>query len=63
MWFERYVLDSNKPSITEHVQNSENSASKNDIEILMQEACLVEDSLHEKALENQELLLWNLGHR
>jgi len=61
-WFERYVLDSNKPSIAEHVRKSENSASKNDIEIIMQAACLGEDSLPERLQIIQELLLWSLGH-
>jgi hypothetical protein len=51
-WSEQYVLDSNKPSIIEHVQNSENSASKNDIERLMQETCLGEGSLPKKARDN-----------
>jgi hypothetical protein len=54
-------LDSNKPSITEHVQKSENSASKNDIEILMQAACLGEDSLPEKAPDNSGTSSLELG--
>jgi hypothetical protein len=49
---ERYLLDSNKPSITERVQKSENAASKNAIGILTQAACLGKDSLPEKVLHN-----------